>query len=637
MCGIAGIFNRQGEISGIDPMLSAMKLRGPDDQGQWVNRNRNLVMGQTRLSIIDLSNNGHQPMHSISERFTIVFNGEIYNFKELKLELIELGCIFKSSSDTEVILNAWERWGEDTPKRLRGMFAFAIWDSLFSTLTLVRDRFGIKPLLWFKSPDGILFASSLSALLCSNKVPRQLNKKSFFDFLSLGSVFQPATMIEGVSSLMPGMMVVIDEHCELTFKAYWKLKSDPSMIVELSKLSYGEQIIETRKLLEEACRYHMIADVPVGSFLSGGVDSTIITALMARQSRHPVYTFSIGFENVNGIENELADAKKAAEFIGCKHTELLVTGKDISNCFDDFICALDQPSNDGINSFLVSRLATQKVKVALSGLGADELFAGYPHFGWPEKYTNRSPHVKDYLFNYLYEFVPWASFAAESKLKTSSPKERLSYLRRVHSDEEIRKIISSGIANSFRDSHILKYINSLDIKDGNDVDQIIQYECKGYLVNTLLRDVDALSMGHSLEVRPVFLDHKLAEFALSLPISSKWRNANAKAILKDTGKDLLPQDYFNRPKKGFTLPTLHWLNSDLSDRFQSTLNEASASQFFNKTFLSNLIVERENPRKNKAAWMIFIFLEWIRANNIVTDTNIGDKSMYLQRSYNLQN
>ncbi len=619
MCGIAGMFGERASLEKVQRMVGALRLRGPDDAGVWIDREGQVALGHARLSIIDLSAAGHQPMSSADGNLTIVFNGEIYNYQELRAELETRGAVFRSHSDTEVLLWGWRIWGKNAPSRLRGMFAFAVWDRLSDTLTLVRDRMGIKPLLWYRTAHGLVFGSTLKALLESGEVPPVLNEQGLFDLLVFGAVCQPKTMIRDVSALPPGSMMSLQGNGASETCAYWSLARNTALTQSLAQLSYEEQVRQTRAMLEEACRYHMIADVPVGSFLSGGVDSTVITALMARQSRQPIKSFSIGFENGPDLSNELGDARVAAEYIGCDHTEVVLRGGDVADAFDDFIDGIDQPSTDGLNTYWVSKVARQQVKVALSGLGGDELFAGYGFFGWADSaYLEQKTSWCDHLLAYAYKVCPHDRWTRGGYLKTASPTERLAVVRRMFSDSALRRAVAPGLSGLFSNGYVQRYVAGLDIEDADLVVQTTRYECKNYLLNTLLRDADALSMAHGLEVRPILLDHRLVEHALALPATSKWRNGIGKAILKDSASDLLPADFFARKKTGFVLPINRWLDHDLHDRFKDVLQNDMAMQFFSRRFVDGLRRQGVKTCGHKAAWGVLIFLMWAKKYGIRT-------------------
>jgi asparagine synthase (glutamine-hydrolyzing) len=616
MCGIAGMFGEGASREKVQRMVDALRRRGPDDAGVWMDDKGQVALGHARLSIIDLSAAGHQPMTSSDGNRTIVFNGEIYNYQELRKELEMGGATFQSHSDTEIILWGWKIWGHDTPSRLRGMFAFAIWNQLDRSLTLVRDRMGIKPLLWFQNTHGLLFGSTLKALLESEDVPPVLNEQGFFDYLCYGAVCQPQTMIQGVNALPPGVMMTIDQKGKIQTEKYWSLERNIQMTHELALLPYNEQVERTRSLLEESSRYHLVSDVPVGSFLSGGVDSTVITALMARQSRYPIKSFSIGFVNGTDLCNELTEARSAAEYIGCDHTEIILSGTEVVDALDDFVVSLDQPSVDGLNTYWVSKIAKQYVKVALSGLGGDELFAGYGFFGrFSPGYLAEKSSWMDHVQAFAYRLWPHR-WTEERFYRTAPPRDKLSIIRRMCTDSSIRKIVSPRLKQLFVSNHAQRYIAGLDIYDDDQIAQTTRYECRHYLLNTLLRDTDALSMAHGVEVRPMLLDHNLVELALALPATSKWREGIGKAVLKDASKDLLPVGFFERKKTGFVLPVGRWLDNELHERFMYVLQERMANQYFDKRFLKHLIHMGSKWYGHKVAWSVFVFLMWCRANKI---------------------
>ena len=350
MCGIAGIIGTKADKGRVSDMVRAMYRRGPDDYGVYINEKQNSCLGHARLSIIDLSSNGHQPMHILDKRYSIVFNGEIYNYKEIKRELEKRNISFRTESDTEVILWGWFVWKEALLEKLRGMFAFCICDRDLDKTYLVRDRLGIKPLVYHVSNGNIVFASSLSAIRASGLVDNKINQQGFFDLLTIGAVAQPRTIIEGINSVPPGTIITIEDNLRFSIKKYWDFSTVEKLRSSIDILDYNSIVTQTRSMLEEACKYHLVADVPVGSFLSGGVDSTVITALMTKNTTQKIKSFTIGFENESFLKNELSEASIAAEFIGTDHTEVILTSHDILESFDDFIEAIDQPSIDGLNT-----------------------------------------------------------------------------------------------------------------------------------------------------------------------------------------------------------------------------------------------------------------------------------------------
>jgi asparagine synthase (glutamine-hydrolysing) len=641
MCGIAGIIGKCASVNQVMAMVKALQRRGPDDYGVWSDSRCPVILGHARLSIIDLSAAGHQPMllegdtpaeqlHSAGNvrfgeyptanaaRLAVVLNGEIYNYRELRRELETHGAVFFTSSDTEVLLHAWRRWGRETPNRLRGMFAFAFWDSAARQLTLVRDRLGIKPLLWHQGSDCLVFASSLKAMLASGAVSPTMDPLALQEYLLQGAVLQPRTMIQGVQSLEPGVVqeFTLATDGQVTKGAchtYWNMARDAARVEALASLPYEQQVAATRTKLEEACRYHMIADVPVGSFLSGGVDSTAITALMARLSGKKINSFSIGFSTESGMAHELDAARQAAAYIGCNHTGVILCGRDVAEQFDDFIEVLDQPSVDGLNTYWVSRIARQHgLKVALSGLGGDELFAGYPHFQWAIEAAKRGrPTTMDQLCAFLFGQLPYARLPPERCRRGMSFDDQMSTLRRCMRECQVANNLAPGWRHRLEKRLFQKYLQRLALHEDEPMARLTLYECRNYLLNILLRDADALSMGHGLEVRPVFLDHHIVEHATHLPPASKWRGDRAKAVLKDATADLLPPGFFQRRKTGFILPIHFWLDRELRESMLATFAGKEACALFSRQFIRELSRPSASRRVSPYRWQIFVLLRWL--------------------------
>lgn len=647
MCGIAGVIGNNGTESQVAKMVQALRRRGPDDCGIWSDDRCPVVLGHARLAIIDVTATGHQPMlldragivhggrgsggthmaerpSTIAAELAVVFNGEIYNYRELKSELINHGDVFFTNSDTEVLLHAWKRWGFDAPRRLRGMFAFALWDAAKRRLSLVRDRLGIKPLLWHQDANGLVFASSLKAMLASGSVPPALDPLGLQDYLLQGAVLQPRTMIEHVQALEPGVVqdFILGADGQITKGAcqcYWSMERDATRLETLASLPYEEQVAATRDKLEEACRFHLIADVPVGSFLSGGVDSTAITALMARLSGKKIRSFSIGFSTESGMEHELDEAQQAAAYIGCDHTGVVLNGQEVADQFDDFIEVLDQPSVDGLNTYWVSRIARQHgLKVALSGLGGDELFAGYPHFEWAIENAKRSRTTSyDHLCAFAFAQLPYARLPPERCRRAMVFDDQLSTLRRCMKECQVARYLAPVWRPTLHKRLFRDYLQRLAMAETEPMARMTRYECQNYLLNTLLRDADALSMGHGLEVRPVFLDQEIVDHALHLPPTSKWREGRPKAVLKDATADLLPPGFFQRRKTGFTLPIHFWLDRELKNAMHDTFAGHEAGTMFTRRFILELL----RPAHGRAAcphrWQLFVLLRWLKHAGIL--------------------
>lgn len=629
MCGIAGLFGHADQDI-ITRMSKSMTSRGPDDHGFFVDEENQVSLAHRRLSILDLTSAGHQPMRDSSGRYIIVHNGEVYNFRELKQELEGFGYSFKSHTDTEVILYAYMEWGVDCVRRFRGMFAFAILDrgikygpNLRNTsdipstpyLFLVRDRFGIKPFIYSFVGDNFIFASEIKALLASGLVERKIDPLSLVDYLGYGAVFQPKTILKNVCQLEPGTgMFVYDYGKKSRSFRYWDLvEATNDLRRDYAKKDYADHVQHTRKLLEEATQYHLVADVPVGAFLSGGVDSTAVVALMARQTSKPIMTFSVGFERTKEVSDELSFAKKAAKFLGCEHTEVIVTPKDITGNFDGIIEAIDQPSIDGTNTYLVSQATSKSVKVAISGLGGDELFAGYPHFNLYQKSFDRAASVWDQILSLLHTLRP-NRFTINSAYFTASPEERLAMVRRLFTNKRLKTVANEQLAQ-FIESEFRQCCRQQKDDSLTPVARMSLEECKRYLLSTLLRDNDVMSMGHSLEVRPVLLDHVLAEHAFALPDNAKIRGDIMKSALVDSVKDIIPEECWSRPKMGFEMPFATWMNGVLQERVRTCFESKKAEDVFSKGYQKKMQYMIKTGRIPRVAWAWFILLEWMIKND----------------------
>jgi len=614
MCGISGTFGLADE-SVIHAMTEAMAHRGPDDQGIYLDPAGKVALGHRRLSIIDLSAAGHQPMSYDNERYWITYNGEIYNYREIRADLENRGHRFNSATDTEVILAAYAQWGASCLDRLRGMFAFAIWDSHQQELFLARDRFGIKPLLYAQSGDIFLFASEIKALLASGLVSRQVDRQAIWDYLSFGSIPQPRTILTQVKFLLPGHYMYVRQGSVTTHR-YWDIVERTQLQrAQLKHLPYKDAVIELRRRLEEATRYHLIADVPVGAFLSGGIDSSAVVGLMSQLVNRPIKTYSIGFETEYDHLSELKWAKIAAEHFGTDHTEVIVTAQDIKQAFDHLIQAIDQPSIDGTNTYLVSQATRQGVTVSLSGLGGDELLAGYPQFRSFARSSVIAPqgiNIFKRELSYVSQFLPgrWR-FRLDTLI--ASPIERLTPVRLLMSETEKRMVVNQEFQRSFRPQAASERYRPLLRPELDPVTQVSYVELCGYMRDTLLRDIDAMSMAHALEVRPVFLDHVLAEFIFSLPSMYKLNGKTTKRIFRDALRDLLPSEIISRPKMGFELPLFDWLAGPLKERANAALDSSYAKALFKSDFLSEARAAlASGQRRGNRLWAYVVLLEWLR-------------------------
>lgn len=562
MCGICGIIGSTRRDR-IIPMVRAMRHRGPDDSGIVMHHDN--ALGMSRLAILDLSPAAHQPFWNDDRTICLIYNGEMYCFHEERARLASLGYRFYSQSDTEVVLRLYEHHGDDFLRYMRGMFALAVYDCRpgrgKERLLLARDQFGVKPLYYYQDGKRLIFASEMKALLSSSLVPRVFNRSVLPILLVKGSIPQPETAVEGVQMLLPAhRMIYQDGICRI--ERYWHFSCE--RYPQLRMIPYQEQVPFVRKVLEDIVAEQMISDVPVGAFLSGGVDSSLLVALMARQSSHKVKTFSVGFGAEGADMDETDDAARVARYVGTDHTRMEVDGGLVREMFSHFVTALDQPSVDGLNSYLVSWVASQHVKVAISGTGGDELFAGYPWFA--TMVAAEKQGIDDFALSYADQYT---IYGAEQALRT------------VHQD-----IIASFQADRFLNQ--LAYRHD-QMPDAQAFERVSVLCLRGYTQNQLLRDIDAVSMSHSLEVRVPFLDTMLADVAFALPIDSKinprsfgldpyaatYRELGVKRVLIDTGRDMLPPDMDVQPKRGFGMPLDYWMKNNLRDILEDTLSPAS--------------------------------------------------------------
>ena len=597
MCGICGVWPG-GNESPVRAMVSALHHRGPDDSGSYFDEG--IGLGMTRLAILDVSPAGHQPMSNGDGTVWIVYNGETYNFLELRASLNREGQRFASGSDTEVILRLYERHGDGFLDRLRGMFALAIYDRRQGRgrerLLLARDPLGIKPLLYAGDASRFVFASEIKALLASGLVQPRISAGALRDLLAFGSVAQPSTLIDGVQMLPPGHRLTLDSQ-RLVIERYSRL--DPSRFPDTGQLPYPEQVRRLRGLLEDSVRAHMVSDVPVGAFLSGGIDSTVLVGLMARASSHKVRTFSVGFPEEGAAIDETDEAARTAAAIGTDHTRVLVTGRDLRNRVEDIAAALDQPSVDGVNSYFVSSAAAGHVKVAVSGTGGDELFAGYP---WFAAMARAAPHLAARGPRQLA-----AALASSSALDRIPGRLAARVLGRARAWGDFLELFSRQYQIfGNRGAHALiapEWADALgppprdrnrsaasdELPRAPTVARVSALCLRGYTQNQLLRDIDAVSMAQSLEVRVPFLDPALADFALSLPDQAKlavdarspgasYRDTGAKRILIDAARDVLPDGFDLQPKRGFGMPFDAWLHGPLRDVLEDTLSATSVKR-----------------------------------------------------------
>lgn len=607
MCGIGGILCKKGTID-IKKILKifqySMSHRGPDAKGYFIDSSRDIEVGlaHTRLSIIDLSPDANQPISNEDESIYLVCNGEIYNYRELRKKL-EKKHQFKSRSDSEVILHLYEEKGKDLLKDLRGMFSFAIWDSEKNKLFLARDRYGIKPLYYSLKKDIFIFASEIRALIKTNIVKKEINPESIHLFLLLGYIPAPNTIYKNIFGLEPGYFMIVD-NSGIKKQRYYNLRNIFNN--DWQNVSWEEATKKVEAILRESIKSHLISDVPISVFLSGGLDSSSLVAFAAESQQNPITTISVTFPDTPYDESEYA--RKVANKFDTQHIEVEVSSSDVERHIDKIFYYMDQPTVNGINTYFVSWAAAKKgVKVALSGIGGDELFYGYPSF-------NDIPKL--FIIAKLFSVIPFKNkiikpiinnlFYSKAKiynlLQSNTISEIYFWYRGLFMESEIKKLLLDGpFATSWN-----FYPPSITFKD--PYSEISFLEITNYMANQLLRDTDVFSMAHSLEVRVPFLDHKLVEMIAKLP--SKYKMGKPpKKLLVSMVKNKLPKEIINREKRGFTFPFELWLKNELRDFMEEKLR---GSQYYNKKFIDNLLKGFFNGKVHwSRVWACVVLERWL--------------------------
>ena len=567
MCGIAGLLSlppAKNLSNRIQAMKGALSHRGPDDSGIYISSisgDRQSALAHTRLSILDLSAAGHQPMSTTDGRYTITFNGEIYNFQDLRKELISQGEIFKSQTDTEIILKLYQKLGRECVTKLRGMFAFAIWDESEKTCFIARDPLGIKPLYYWYSHQTLVFASELRAIIASGLPSVKLDLAGLYGYLTTGSVPEPHTLIADIQCLEAGNWLYWQEG-NLTKHQYWQIDFTPEQI------SLVDAQAKVRQALKESIKYHFVSDVPVGIFLSGGIDSTAILALATEIKSSQLSTYSITFSETKWNEGVLA--QKVANHFGANHTEFQVDHHFAKSVLPDFLASIDQPTIDGFNTFCVSKVAHDNgMKVVLSGLGGDEIFGGYKSFQsipkmvkWGRR-LNKLPYVSQVLASGLQHWGNTSKLKRLSDFLNNPPTFASAYktFRGIFSHSEAIAIIQSLTKSNYI------YDQKLADCEGDQMtptDWVSLLELSSYMRNQLLRDSDVMSMRWGLELRVPFVDRTLLESVASIP--SHIRLAQSKQLLTASIPEI-PEWIVNQPKRGFSFPFASWMESDFGDYF----------------------------------------------------------------------
>jgi len=632
VCGIAGIVGKADDVvdaGDVHRMCQTLVHRGPDDEGIYTYGP--VGLGMRRLSIIDVAG-GHQPIHNEDESVWVVFNGEIYNFLELRRDLESRGHRFYTHSDTEVIVHLYEELGADCVKKLRGMFAIALYDRTRRRLLLARDRLGKKPLHYAQSGGRLLFASEMKALLAVAPQLAEVNPEGLLQYFYFGYIPDPLTVFQQIHKLPPGHLLEYDgDRCSI--RQYWDVPAYGTQ----AKMSEEECLQELERKLADAVRMRLISDVPLGALLSGGVDSSIVVALMARASRGPVKTFSIGFRADEF--NESVHARRVAERFGTEHQELLVE-PHMGETLQFLSEMLEEPFGDSsmLPTYYVCRMARQQVTVALSGDGGDELFAGYDryHVAMSHRHFDHVPDWMGRMYRQrLHHRLPPGTYGKNRAWNASlSARERylddISILPALHREKNFFTEEFLQSASRLPDPFV-QFRRFYDDAPASDaLSKLLYLDTKTYLAGDILTKVDRMSMATSLEVRVPMLDHEFVEWVAALPIGWKSQNGTRKYLLKKLAERLgVPATSLHRPKQGFALPLVQWMKNELKEQLLSVLLEPQSLQrgYFKPAAVRTLLSEHLRGRRDRSGllWRMLVLELWHR-NFLHSATNSARKS-----------
>jgi asparagine synthase (glutamine-hydrolysing) len=622
MCGIAGFISKEKNLPTderarlLDRMCRVITHRGPDEQGTIV-KNR-AALGMRRLSIIDLKS-GQQPIFDCSQNLAIVFNGEIYNYQDLKKDLESRGHRFKTNSDTETIVHAFEEFGADCLKYLRGMFAFAIYDFAEESLFIARDRVGKKPLFYSLTAAGnFVFGSELKVLLEHGEISKEIDFSALDSYLTFGYVPEEFCIFKGVHKLAPGAFLLF-KNGEITTKQYWDF--DYSGASEIK--SEAEYIEILREKIKEAVRIRLISEVPLGAFLSGGVDSSSIVGMMSELSDTPVKTFSIGFNE--DTFNELKFARLAAKHFNTEHHEFIVT-PDLVEVVDDLVWHFDEPFADSsaLPTYMVSKMARDFVTVILSGDGGDELFAGYTRYAKDKKRSGleKLPRViRQNLLKPLSRMLPHGAKGKNFLYNTSLDAvdryiDSVSHFGNLKKIELYSNTLRENLNGQFGKAEKIYREIADSIGSENPIDKLLYLDSKTYLPSDILTKVDRMTMATSLEARVPLLDHELIEFVQTIPAELKLKGAETKYIFKKAMEGIVPHEILYREKQGFGVPINEWINSQLKERIHGILSEKRTLErgYFEPKYIKILLDEHAKNRRDHShsLWILWMLELWHR-------------------------
>jgi asparagine synthase (glutamine-hydrolysing) len=642
MCGIAGAWSKhpidvgEGHRLG-QAMAHAMKHRGPDCQNVWVDAQNGIVLAHARLSVIDLSEAANQPFVSEDGRYVLIYNGEIYNFQELRATLVDKGYIFKTSSDTEVILHSCGYWGvTEAAKRFIGMFAFAVWDRHTKSLKLVRDPIGIKPLYYGEQGGVFLFSSTLAAITRHPAFTDTISPKALAAFFRYSYVPAPHSIYSGIGKLLPGHVLTINQRGEQSLECYWNSLQVAREGLANPFADPDTEIINAfERLARDSVRRTLVSDVPIGAFLSGGIDSSLVAALMQEESNGNAKTFTVGFTDADYDESNYA--RKVAQHLGCEHNEIICSTQEAKDLIHQLPNFYDEPFADSsqLPTLLLSKLTRQSVTVALSGDGGDELFAGYDRYYWMDqlqKFSRMQPALLQRALRNLSEVFPrHLIFPALQSLPGGTrliPRlDGWYHLARMMGNTKDFKYLyhtTPMTVCAYRDVAILRdesepesILDDVSIQSGlHDILRWMQFvDQQTYLPEDILQKVDRASMAFSLEARVPLLDHRLVEFAWRTPAHLKMQKGRGKVIMRQVLERFIPKELIERPKRGFSIPLSKWLKTDLRPWAESLINSSAArdetlliSDGVQTTWNNFLTGQAEHTLST--VWNLLMYLQW---------------------------
>ena len=619
MCGIAGVVysdpTRKVNESELKKMSDSIHHRGPDDEGFYINNN--VGFGFRRLSIIDL-HTGHQPLTNEDGTVWIVFNGEIYNFQELRADLLKKGHQFKTKTDTEVIVHLYEEYGIDCVKHLRGMFGFAIWDDNKKKLFCARDRFGIKPFYYHFDGERFVFGSEIKVIKNAENISKDIDFTALDSYFAYGYITDNKSIFKAIEKLKPAHILEFEPvKKEIKISKYWHVNFEP----DYSKTE-GEWMEEIDHVLSESVKMRMIADVPLGAFLSGGIDSSSIVALMSKHSDRPIKTFSMGFKEQEF--NELQYAQEVADKYGTEHHEQIVEPESIG-LLSKLVDAYDEPFADSsaIPTYYVSKFAREHVTVALSGDGGDELFAGYRHYPKMNNIYNKNvlPHgFNKHFWGALYKTIPMKIKGKGITYFLSKERRNVgayfTLLTQPERNKLFKREVQEQIGNNYAEQYKIDLINACE---SDDFVTRTQYtDIHSYMVDDILTKVDRVSMQNSLEVRVPIMDHVFAELSFKIPSKFKLKGNEKKYILKKSMEKYLPPGVLSHKKQGFGIPLKMWFKSDLKEYINDRLGSSNSyvSQYLNMDFVQKIVNDHNTGMRdlNQKIWEILFLDAWLEQN-----------------------